>query len=558
VAARKTDFILFTHYYLNEDADYASYLEGGYDSFSGVDYLSRFLGGLRDLLCGKKKGLLVLFYSHGWTRALSQLQRGGFLDKDAEKAIDFSNIFAQVVRARLHDRRFAGLADRLRIVTAKDLLNFFSGTRWDIAKNLDEWLVGESVKMTYDSPKLVDAVIRLRAMDSGIPVFRIDQDVLFNDWTESQIALGLSEAVARSIQVHRDLHGDPRIGHAMFSCRYRVSSTLGDSIGGFDEWSTAFATQVYPALRAREVRKGQAPHTAFDRTLAQRFFGIDNSHRLRETGVWRIGAHPLQAVVSGGLLYLSPGAILDLPPFSNFKLRVMWVDDHLKYLLHRTLRHFMHLPEDPWGKWRPEVHKGRQSTRASVDYVFGEYIPTVFWGSILEAWIQRNPNVKLTRAEIEQVFGQGSTPPKGDPGPLAESIQSALRTGYLERRDRADLYRHLCETATKRIQEIFNEWSSLTDDAGRPSCACEWVRGRASAKRQTRLADGLLKKGRAFPDASQGFEQFNDGVREGLDRMILQAMSYIDWTLSWPNVVQTIRSLPPGAFVGDIEYERRD
>jgi hypothetical protein len=546
-------FILFSHYYLEEDKDFEDHRKGIAPPFRGVEALERFLPMLRDLLCGRaKKGILVLFYSHGWTKALRQLQRGGFLDQEAREAIDFGPIFAAALRAKLRERGFGDLSHRLRIVTAKNLLDFFSGTQWDIAKNLDEWLVGESVKLSYDSPKLVDAVVRLRAIDSGVPVFRVDQDVLFNRVTAGPEAPDLAEAVAKSVQVYRTLRDHPGINHTMFSCRYNANAVRGNA-GQFEEWSTAFATRVFPALLARPVWGNKRPSAAFHRGLAQRFYGLNDAHDIQQYGLWRIGAHPLRAVVSGALLYLSPGAILDLPPFSNFNLQVMWVDDHLKYLLHRALGHFGNLPEDPWGGQRPEVYKERPSQQRDCDYIFGEYIPTVFWGSLLEAWIQENPHVKLSREEIGRLFGPEEEPPAGNPGPLTESLLDALRSGHMEMRARAHLYRSLHQTAIERIRGIHREWSALREPRNRVSCACEWVCGTAGRQRQSGLAAGMLKKGGVLRGTEDDVNQLNDSVREGLDRLILQAMSYIDWTLNWPKVVQTIRSIPPSHFVGDIE-----
>lgn len=49
---------------------------------------------------------------------------------------------------------------------------------------------------------------------------------------------------------------------------------------------------------------------------------------LRALGNTAIGANPLTATISGAALCTSPAVTLDLPPFTHFRLNVMWIDDH--------------------------------------------------------------------------------------------------------------------------------------------------------------------------------------------------------------------------------------
>lgn len=49
---------------------------------------------------------------------------------------------------------------------------------------------------------------------------------------------------------------------------------------------------------------------------------------ISELGMSFLGASPLNACISGAAFSTSPGLTLDLPPFSHFRLNVMWIDDH--------------------------------------------------------------------------------------------------------------------------------------------------------------------------------------------------------------------------------------
>src|SRR5205823_2332848 len=80
-------------------------------------------------------------------------------------------------------------------------------------------------------------------------------------------------------------------------------------------------------------------------------------------------------------------AILDLPPFSNLANNVMWIDDFLKYSLHRAMNHFISgetLDIEPaLRNARLDdvmVTKARPANATLADYIFSGYIPTLFSG----------------------------------------------------------------------------------------------------------------------------------------------------------------------------------
>jgi hypothetical protein len=132
------------------------------------------------------------------------------------------------------------------------------------------------------------------------------------------------------------------------------------------------------------------------------------------------------------------GAILDLPPFSNFGSNVMWIDDHLKHSLHRALNHFtsgetLNLPDPGLSDARLAdvmVVKARPSVDNLPSYVFEVYLPTLLWGSVLDAWITHDPILKCRFLSLGPNgqkrwrgprLGVQSSSPKGDAGCLYKS-----------------------------------------------------------------------------------------------------------------------------------------
>ncbi len=52
----------------------------------------------------------------------------------------------------------------------------------------------------------------------------------------------------------------------------------------------------------------------------------DRDEDIDRLGIQFVGASPLGACISGAAFATSPGLTLDLPPFSHFRLNVMWID----------------------------------------------------------------------------------------------------------------------------------------------------------------------------------------------------------------------------------------
>ena len=202
-------------------------------------------------------------------------------------------------------------------------------------------------------------MVRLRLIGTGLPVLRLDHDVLFTRENKRQPDLGLFKPIQAMVNASHQRETDPRIVAWAISGGYDHEALAKKSRSAlkFDDFVNAFATRIYPALCCHNPKRCFQPSTskgrssrshwlsfcrrAFNLDTVEKFLGVEiTPEGIKETrgGLTRIGAHPTGSLISGALLCLNSSAILDLPPFSSSK-NVMWIDDHLKYALHKSLRH---------------------------------------------------------------------------------------------------------------------------------------------------------------------------------------------------------------------------
>jgi hypothetical protein len=557
-----------------------------------VRYLRTHLRELRRLLNAyAHEGLLVLFYSPGFPESLSGIADG--LDRSEllkrHRSLRFAHALAQYVEQNL--LADPELANRVRFVTALDLADLFGRMNWATAINLRWWFYGASAAMRYDAPKIVEAFVRLRLLGTGVPVFRLDFDVLFRERNAQSDYLGMSTPIASCIRAHQLRRDEASIATFILSASYDTGALQDPSQPpDFEQWSGAFATRVFPALpvvpdllekfhpgSTSEVEADSAgkPYTwdqyaveAFNEPLARRFYGLAATGITSDgvRGIGKIGAHPLVSVISGALLCMSEGAILDLPPFSNFSLNVSWIDDHLKYSLHRELRHFTTTDLRGDELLRDAkldsvtVQKARAPITNLPSYVLGSYLPTLLWGAIMDAWITPDILLKYRPEHLpDEIRAQWrSIPRRGrSGGVLTSALQTALAKGHIDKGEKQELRRRLVDVALRRANEVREEWASLTD-GGRETFASIWAKGDVDKHfpgldrrcRGMTEPDWPLTKGIRSPLDLNHF--LYDDFRSLLDDVI----DYIDWTLHWPQIVQMVRSVEQGTLRTDMSWRR--
>ncbi len=585
-------YVLYSHY--PEGDDFKDYESGQKPSkLSGVKKLVRHLTGLRGLLTWPGyEGLLVLFYAPGFAKCLEGIAKG---ENEAALVENYPELkFAREVETylnRLLEKKHKDLVPRLRFITPLDLQRIFGRMNrkdWKITDQLLSWFVGRGEGVKYDSPKTVEAIVRLRLLGSSIPVFRIDYDVLFRggeNWKKKN--LEFSSTIGSCLKAYELKRDSPNIFSFIFSASYdnQVLRTPA-AANSFSAWSRAFATRVFPALPVKKellerVRSADEKYTwddyarnSFSRSLARKFYGFDNDLKISKIeGIGQIGANPLSAVISGAMLYLSDGAILDLPPFSNFRLNVMWIDDHLKYCLHRELRHLsrskvkadmVKTRYDPLLSYArlDNVIVQKAGRRVEDDFparLFNGYLPTLLWGTVVDAWITPTPILKyrpgtLTYEEREE-FRRISQSEQSK-AVLASALQKALVEGGLGVDEEETLKKSLINEAIVRINEVRRQWIDLTED-GIETFASIWAKTEVKSHfpelelKYAGIADGGLKADQEITKE----DHIDRHLHDDLLNLVADAIDYIEWTLQWPKIVQVVRSIEQGTLRTDLNFD---
>ena len=591
-ASSSVNYVLYTHYSYAEDDDFNAWCagigKGDFDVFqlAGVCYFNKHLRGMQELLTAHTyEGNLVVFYALGFAACLDGIATGKTRQQlvDESREIAFSEQFGHTLTALLD--QYPGLSRRIRIITPIDLYDTFGRMNRLTANDLRWWFIGKSEKIRYDTPKIVEAFIRLRLLGAGVPVFRLDQDVLFGDEENCHLPdLGLFKAVASCLHAYRLRLNEPGMATFLLSASYNSQALAVpeqawagmDKKEIFERWGRAFATRIFPALPVEPELLDDAKASGeweryaievFDDRLARKFYGLHKTELASDgiCGIGKIGAHPFSSIISGAMLCLSDGAILDLPPFSNFTLNVMWIDDHLKYSLHRELRHLkpfgahaLSLPGDAKLDGIL-VNKKRPPISNLPGYVLGNYLPTVLWGTVVDAWINGDPMLKYRREDLpeehrrdwDQAKRQGRSE-----GVLAAALQTALEKGAFMTGERLEIERALIQSGLQRITEVRRQWAQLkTTEA--ETFASIWAKGSVADffPDLPRECHGIAHQGISIDKALVKTTDLNEyQLHDDFLTLVDDALEYIEWTLNWPTIVQVVRSVEQGTVKTDLSW----
>lgn len=313
---------------------------------------------------------------------------------------------------------------------------------------LVEFLAGRDGSLTYDSPKFVEAVIRLARGAHPIchqnPILRFDADVDVNP--------GSVQALLE--QVHQqNLMGQM----SFFSGGY--GQTDPDPVNDFAVRIHWLADrEAYNQARQRAPERLAATVDASGRTFLRDLGELGATQMAsaepmspameewlstRRNG--RSVNRPNPQVISGAGLYMSLKAITQLPPFTSFNTFAVWVDDHIKRRLHEVLGH---LPPDSIervdkARFRQDRHPaGLPAPKPGGN---DEYFCRLFRGCLLHGLVVR---------------------PDGTMGPLAKAIHDVLPPNSFPVQP-AVLHKKFLKAARESARDILEVWEkALYDRAG--------------------------------------------------------------------------------------------
>jgi hypothetical protein len=222
-------------------------------------------------------------------------------------------------------------------VTTPQLITLFENLH-KIDPGLFSFLFGTlSKSFTYDSPKFVEAVIRIaRGQDprsAKYPIIRFDEDVEVCEKPLDRLLAAYEEFLAENDNLYfffSGCYGDPDNPDSFDPVNDRAVRThwFSEKNGDIFKTSDANVKQIKIFLRdlgeigATQSGMNDSPSLRGQSLIAERGF-ITNRRN--------------QQVISGAGLIMSLRAIQDIPPFMNMNLLIVWIDDHLKRQLHEGI-----------------------------------------------------------------------------------------------------------------------------------------------------------------------------------------------------------------------------
>lgn len=343
------------------------------------------------------------------------------------------------------------LAPSFQIVGLPHLLSLIHAL-YKVDRKLLNLLAGPGSQFSYDSPKFIEAVIRVvrgeNAANSHYPIFRIDEDVQVNETAIKE----LLSAAGRTLQ--DNLHQ-----YVFFSGGYGGYGRPTDLVNDYavrlhwlvDRSGNISAHHAESFLRDLGEIGATQVDSAKSTSAAVASFVKQNRNG-------RSANRATQQVISGAGLYMSCPAIRTLPPFMNFSTLTTWVDDHLKRMLHETLGHMTpaqheHLPSVLFSQKRHP--SGIRSS--DIEWAVREYFPRLLSGCIMHSLIKT---------------------PEGRKGVLSDAIDSVLRTMSFHVSETI-LKESIRSTASSVAQEILSIWAAA--DYGTPVLA-DWAKGYDATK----------------------------------------------------------------------------
>ena len=540
-----------------------------------INDLKKISDGIIKLL-DEQKGILILFIDeglHDLLRMIHPIQRDLNRDEAKQKkerlkrellSRSSSLVKGENIGKDLEKHLNKGLAKtgnpKVRVVTSLDLVDIFG--EMSAVENLRKFLIGIDGQIHYDTPKFIEAIVRLRMIGSRVPVFRLDQDVLIPPGNEVFNKNELALAIRMMCDGVTEHHEKTQVLSTILSANYKVpdESTIED----VRSWNRGYATRINPILLipddkvAQEYISNSTKITDwrlelkkhFDQFLAKKFY----------KNIWEWGA-PTTAIISGALLYMNDAVVLNVPPFSNFSQKVMWIDDHLRYVLHREMGDFckstqiglksekplnVQYSEDVVTKYRTEGN--------FLIYTIKDYLPSLLWGSFIDYWLCAESILKRRKDELSEkkkvIFDDLRI--KGCPGILATAIREA-RAGCLP--DEALLRKNLIDAANIRLKKIIQVWRNLKIGDS-ISIASAWVEGKLPPSVINELQNSKKKDQPKIPIKLQNkVEKFEGGLRDGFNILLDDTCRYVKWVFEWPHIVSVIRSIPPGEFKSDLEWK---
>lgn len=375
----------------------------------------------------------------------------------------------------------------------------------DVDPDLVQFLCGKKGSFTYDSPKFVEAVIRLARGDiphlAQHPIIRVDDDAKVNP-ESIDLLLREFEKISKKSPFYffsgrygrEDSQDDPINDYAVRTHWFFSSGTNADE----SEFKSHVETcQIF--LADLDVLGAQQP------LVAQHQYSKELTSLVNE-GKLSLKTRPAPQVISGAGLCMGRRNVELLPPFMNFGTHVIWVDDHLKRDLHEKLG-------DIAKNYLESIDGAKFQQDRSPQKECSWYLERLIRGCMLHAIIEDDsddPKAPSYSQLIRDIvwFKKGSLE-------IDEEVQGKMRE-------------RLLKVSVERYKIVLQCWSS---DEFRNYESFDWATQQLSE-----------------------LENPNGSNQKLWEEVAEDAMDYITLILSWHKFTRAIERLP---FIGNLWlYER--
>jgi hypothetical protein len=214
------------------------------------------------------------------------------------------------------------------------------------------------------------------------------------------------------------------------------------------------------------------------------------------------------------------------------------------------------------------------------------YMPTLFYGIIMDKWLLASPfgflakypqhlatsseHSDLAKKELEEADATEGTLIK-----MEERVRNLGK--LLTKAELANFTDELWSSAGERMADVWWQWSHLPEPkvngTATKTFASLWATGTvahwpglqkyATVETYDKKALGMVKAEYTTRNANISSraklppvtkKDMNPAMAEMMEVLINTSINQLDWTLEWPDVVQAVRDINVGLFVSDVQF----
>jgi len=413
---------------------------------------------------------------------------------------------------------------RVRMLSPLDFIEPLLAIRYRLGHTRFQKWFGHT---TYDAPKLVGSIMRIRSLGNTIPVFRFDIDIICSRVTKEDEMKSIKHAVSQGVDDFLAALADIRVKTFVLSQQYYGVESANTK--DFNAWNEAYSTRPNPALLATPALVDAAQWSkrgddecfwgsytpspdalleATDEKVMFTFYGmepVDGEDFLQPVlpstepekdiltlGNTYIGANPATAIISGAALSTGPGTTLDIPPWIHADLNIMWIDDHILDKSTQEIMGTKKFPR-PAGVGTAKVVKARAQPKNPAKYTLELYMPTLMYGILMDVWVNNRTDAYLLKYHPEDLPSDladnlvSLKPADGiAQGTATRAMQMVRRQGIMLEGDELKNFKaDMWSDALQRIKDTYYQWVNMPqpeiDGTATPSFAALWIAGRVCA-----------------------------------------------------------------------------